>query len=35
VDIGAQYTIFGATGAVTFSALSGLVLFELIKREES
>lgn len=35
VDVEAQYTIFGSTGAVTFSALSGLVLHGLLRRGES
>lgn len=30
VDVDAQYTIFGAAGALTFSALSGLVLYGLL-----
>jgi hypothetical protein len=34
VDVGTQYTIFGSTGAVTFSALSGLVLHGLLRRDE-
>ncbi len=29
VDVERQYTVFGATGAITVSALSGLVLFGL------
>ena len=35
VDVEAQYTIFGSTGAVVFSALSGLVLLALLRRAES
>ena len=31
VDVEAQYTIFGSSGAITVSALSGLVLFGLRK----
>jgi hypothetical protein len=34
VDVDAQYTIFGATGAVVVSALSGLVLHGLLVREQ-
>jgi hypothetical protein len=30
VDVERQYTIFGSAGAVTFSALSGLVLLLLV-----
>jgi hypothetical protein len=30
VDVEAQYTIFGSAGAVTFSALSGLLLQHLL-----
>ena len=33
VDVETQYTIFGSTGAITVSALSGLVLFALRKGE--
>lgn len=33
VDVEAQYTIFGSTGAITVSALSGLVLHGLLRRE--
>jgi hypothetical protein len=33
VDVEAQYTIFGSTGAITVSALSGLVLLALRKGE--
>lgn len=35
IDVEAQYTIFGSAGAVTFSALSGLVLHKLLQRGES
>lgn len=35
VDVATQYTIFGATGAVTVSALSGLVLLALRKGASS
>lgn len=35
VDVETQYTVFGAAGAVTFSALSGLVLLALSGREGS
>lgn len=35
VDVEATYTIFGSTGAVTFAALSGIVLYALVRREES
>jgi hypothetical protein len=35
IDVEAQYTIFGSTGAVTFSALSGVVLYVLFRREDS
>lgn len=33
IDVGTQYTIFGSTGAVVFSALSGLVLYGLPRRD--
>ncbi len=32
VDVGTRYTIFGSTGAIVFSALSGLVLLALVPR---
>lgn len=32
VDVEARYTIFGSTGAVTFAALSGLVLHGVVAR---
>lgn len=32
VDVQAQYTVFGATGALTFSALSGLLLLVVLPR---
>lgn len=32
VDVEARYTIFGSTGAIAFSALSGLVLLALTRR---
>jgi hypothetical protein len=35
IAVGEQFTIFGAYGAVTFSALSGLVLHGVLLREES
>lgn len=35
VDVQAQYTIFGSTGAITVSALSGLVLHGLLLKETS
>ncbi|WP_405803992.1 hypothetical protein OG729_02550 [Streptomyces sp. NBC_00210] len=31
IDVEAQYTIFGVTGALTFSALSGLLLYGLLR----
>lgn len=34
VDVEAQYTIFGSAGAVTFSALSGLLLSLLVRDEQ-
>lgn len=34
VDVEAQYTIFGTAGAITFSALSGLLLQALRPRQE-
>jgi hypothetical protein len=30
VDVEQRYTVFGATGALTYSALSGLVLVALV-----
>lgn len=33
IDVESQYTIFGATGAITFSALSGLLLHRLTEVE--
>ncbi|MDN5747386.1 MAG: hypothetical protein L0H64_02475, partial [Pseudonocardia sp.] len=35
ITVDEQFTIFGAYGAITFSALSGLVLHGLIHREKS
>jgi len=35
IAVGEQFTIFGAYGAVTYSALSGLVLHGVLLREES
>jgi hypothetical protein len=32
VDVVAQYTVFGATGAITFSALSGLLMLVVLPR---
>lgn len=32
VDVGSQYTVFGATGAFTFSALSGLLMLIVLPR---
>ena len=32
VDVGSQYTVFGATGAITFSALSGLLMLIVLPR---
>lgn len=31
IDVGTRYTVFGSTGAIVFSALSGLVLYQLIR----
>lgn len=31
IDVDAQYTVFGATGALTFSVLSGLVLHRVVQ----
>jgi hypothetical protein len=33
IDVERQYTIFGSTGAITVSALAGLVLFALTRRQ--
>ncbi|CAN5536049.1 hypothetical protein BH24ACT11_BH24ACT11_04350 [soil metagenome] len=30
VDVDAQYTVFGATGAITYSALAGLLLVLIV-----
>lgn len=35
VDVESHYTIFGSAGAITFAALSGVVLFRLLRVEES
>ena len=35
IDVGTQYTIFGSTGAIVFSALSGLGLVVLVHSERS
>lgn len=34
VDVGTRYTIFGSTGAIAFSALSGLVLLLLVRPDK-
>ncbi len=31
VDVGSRYTVFGSTGAIAFSALSGLVLLAVVR----
>jgi hypothetical protein len=35
VDVETQYTIFGATGALTFSALSGALLYQLLRQRSA
>lgn len=35
ISVEEQFTIFGAYGAITFSALSGLVLYGVLLRGES
>jgi hypothetical protein len=35
VDVEKQYTIFGATGALTLSALSGALLYQVLRQRSA